>query len=54
VRELPLTVATIGVFSQGKVKITKDRQVADADGHVINGYDLTAEIDEMVKDKLPD
>ena len=53
VRELPLTVATIGAFSQGKVKITRDRQVVDAAGHAISGYDLTAEIDEIVKDKLP-
>jgi len=52
VRELPLTVATIRAFSQGKVKITKDRQVVDAAGRPINGYDLSAEIDEMVKDKL--
>ena len=52
VREVPLTVATLKVFSQGKIKITKDRQVVDAAGHVIKGYDLTEEIDEMVKDKL--
>ena len=54
VRELPLTVATIRAFSQGKVRITKDRQVVDVAGRVIDGYDLTAEIDEMVKGKLPD
>jgi phosphoribosylglycinamide formyltransferase-1 len=53
VRELPLTVATLKVFSQGKIRITKDRQVVDAAGRAIEGYDLTAEIDEMVKDKLP-
>jgi phosphoribosylglycinamide formyltransferase-1 len=53
VRELPLTVATIRAFSQGRVRITKDRQVVDAAGHIIKGYDLTKEIDEMVKDKLP-
>ncbi len=52
VRELPLTVATLRVFSEGKVRITKDRQVVDAAGHIIKGYDLTGEIDEMVKDKL--
>ena len=52
IRELPLTVATLRVFSEGKIKITKDRQVVDAAGHVIKGYDLTEEIDEMVKDKL--
>ncbi len=52
VRELPMTIATLRVFSEGKVKITKDRQVVDAAGHVIKGYDLTKEIDEMVKGKL--
>jgi len=53
VRELPLTVATIRAFSHGKVRITKDRQVIDAAGHLIKGYDLTREIDHMVRDKLP-
>jgi phosphoribosylglycinamide formyltransferase-1 len=53
VRELPLTVATLRVFSEGKIKITKDRQVVNAAGHVIRGYDLTGEIDGMVRDKLP-
>jgi phosphoribosylglycinamide formyltransferase-1 len=52
VRELPLTVATIRAFSQGRVKITKDREVVDAAGRVIGGYDLTEEIDEMVKGRL--
>jgi phosphoribosylglycinamide formyltransferase 1 len=52
VRELPLTVATLKVFSQGRIKITKDRQVVDTAGHIITGYDLTAEIDRIVKDKL--
>ncbi len=52
VRELPLTVATLKVFSEGKIKITKDRQVVDATGNVIKGYDLTKEIDEKVKGKL--
>ncbi len=53
VRELPLTVATIRAFSQGRVRITKDRQVIDTAAHLIKGYDLTREIDRMVKDKLP-
>jgi phosphoribosylglycinamide formyltransferase-1 len=52
VRELPLTVATVRAFSQGRVKITKDRDVVDAAGRVIGGYDLTEEIDEMVKGRL--
>jgi folate-dependent phosphoribosylglycinamide formyltransferase PurN len=52
VREVPLTIATIKAFSQGKVRITKDRQVVDAAGRVIKGYDLTGEIDKAVKGKL--
>jgi folate-dependent phosphoribosylglycinamide formyltransferase PurN len=53
VRELPLIVATIRAFSQGKVSITKDRQVVNAAGRSIKGYNLTGEIDAMVRDKLP-
>jgi phosphoribosylglycinamide formyltransferase-1 len=52
VREVPLVIATLKVFSEGKIKITKDRQVVDTAGHVIEGYDLTKEIDEMVRGKL--
>jgi len=54
VRELPLTIATLKVFAEGKIRITKDRQVVDAAGHIIPGYNLTAEIDKKVKDKLPE
>lgn len=50
--ELPMMVATLRVFSEGRVKITRDRRVVDAAGNVIKGYDLTKEIDEMVRDKL--
>ncbi|MCJ7605020.1 MAG: phosphoglycerate transporter, partial [Dehalococcoidales bacterium] len=53
VRELPLTVATVRAFSLGRVRITEDRQVVDAAGRTIEGYDLTTQIDAMVKDKLP-
>jgi phosphoribosylglycinamide formyltransferase-1 len=52
VRELPLTVATLKVFSEGRIKITKGQQVVDAAGNVIKGYDLTKEIDEKIKGKL--
>jgi phosphoribosylglycinamide formyltransferase-1 len=52
IREMPLVITTLKVFSQDKIKITKDRQVVDAAGHVIRGYNLTAEIDRLVKDKL--
>jgi phosphoribosylglycinamide formyltransferase-1 len=51
-RELPLTVATIRAFSQGRVRITADKKVVDTSGNLIDGYDLTAEIDAAVKDKL--
>jgi phosphoribosylglycinamide formyltransferase 1 len=53
VRELPLTVATLKVFARGEIRITKDRQVVDAAGHIIPGYNLTQEINELVKDKIP-
>lgn len=53
VRELPLVVATIRAFRQGRVRITADKRVADAGGRLIKGYDLTAEIDEVVKEQLP-
>jgi phosphoribosylglycinamide formyltransferase-1 len=52
VRELPLTIATLKVFSEGKIKITRDRQVVDASGRVIKGYDLTREIDNAVRGTL--
>ena len=47
-REFPLVIATIKAFSQGKVKITADKKVIDAEGRPINGYDLTNEIDRLV------
>jgi phosphoribosylglycinamide formyltransferase-1 len=52
VREVVLVIATLKAFSEGKIKITKDRKVVDAAGRIINGYDLTKEIDAMVSDKL--
>jgi folate-dependent phosphoribosylglycinamide formyltransferase PurN len=54
IREVPLVIATLKAFSEGKIKITKDRQVVDAAGHLIKGYDLTIEIDEKVRGKLPE
>jgi phosphoribosylglycinamide formyltransferase-1 len=51
-RELPLTVTTLRIFSEGKIRITEDRQVVDAAGNIIRGYDLTKEIDEKVKGKI--
>jgi hypothetical protein len=47
-RELPLVVSTIKAFSEGKVRITADKKVVDAEGKPIIGYNLTDEIDEQV------
>jgi len=52
VRETPLILATIKAFSQGKVRITGDRQIVAADDNPVDGFDLTDEINELVKDKL--
>lgn len=49
VRELLLIITTIQSFSQGRVKITPGKQVIDAQGRQIHGYDLTAEINEKVR-----
>jgi phosphoribosylglycinamide formyltransferase-1 len=51
-REVPLIIATLKAFSEGKIKITDNRQVVDASGQIIKGYDLTKEIDAMVRGKL--
>jgi hypothetical protein len=52
IRELPLITTTIQAFSQGRVKITPDKQVVDAQGRSIRGYDLTAEIDGKIHGSL--
>ncbi len=52
VRELPLVITTVQAFSQGRVQITPDKKVVDADGRLIRGYDLTAEIDEKVSGSI--
>lgn len=54
VRELPLVIYTLKAFSEGKIKITKDRQVVDTAGRLIDGYNLTREIDAAVRGKLPE
>lgn len=47
-REFPLIIATLKAFSQGRVRI-KNGKVVDADGKAIKGYNLTNEIDQVVK-----
>lgn len=53
IREIPLIIATLKAFSRGEVRITPEKQVVDAGGKLTGGYDLSAEIDEMVRSKLP-
>jgi folate-dependent phosphoribosylglycinamide formyltransferase PurN len=53
-RELPLVVATIKAFSQGKVKITADKRVVDAGGRLIRGYNLSREINRILKQTSPE
>jgi len=52
-REFPLIIATIKAFSQGKIKISKEKQVVDAEGKLIKGYNLTDEINKLVKEAFP-
>jgi len=48
-REFPLIISTLKAFSQGKIKITASKKVVDSEGKPINGYNLTDEINELVK-----
>ena len=47
-REFPLIIATLKAFSRGKVKIEGDK-VVGADGKPIKGYNLTEEIDKLLR-----
>lgn len=51
-REFPLIIATMKAFSNGKIRITDEKQVVDAENRPIKGYNLTEEIDEKVKGLL--
>ncbi|MDP2729768.1 MAG: formyltransferase family protein [Dehalococcoidales bacterium] len=48
-REFLLIIATLKAFSEGTIKINTEKQVVDAEGRLIKGYDLTDEIDQLVK-----
>ncbi|MEA1958760.1 MAG: formyltransferase family protein [Chloroflexota bacterium] len=47
-RELPLIIATIKAFSEGKVRIEGD-EIVNSRGKPIKGYNLTKEVDKKVK-----
>ncbi|MFC1955211.1 phosphoribosylglycinamide formyltransferase [Chloroflexota bacterium] len=53
IREIPLLTSTIKAFSQGKIKITADKQVVDAKVNPIKGYNLTDEINKLAGNRLP-
>jgi phosphoribosylglycinamide formyltransferase-1 len=46
-RELPLIVATLRAFADGRLSIRGDR-VLSAEGEVTDGYDLTDEVEAAV------
>ena len=48
-REFPLIISTIKAFSEGNIKITADKKVVDAAVKPIKGYNLTDEINKVVK-----
>ncbi len=48
-REFPLIITTLKAFSQGKVKLTADKKIVNAERRPINGYNLTDEINELVE-----
>jgi phosphoribosylglycinamide formyltransferase 1 len=48
IRETPLIIHTLKSFSDGRIRINNHKQLLDASGRAISGYDLTAEIDQAV------
>ena len=50
-REFPLIITTLNAFSQGKVKVINGR-IVDHQGKPNNGYDLTGEINQLIKGRL--
>jgi phosphoribosylglycinamide formyltransferase-1 len=48
-REFPLIINTLKAFSQGKIRINPEKQVVDAEGRPIKGYNMTDEINEIIR-----
>jgi folate-dependent phosphoribosylglycinamide formyltransferase PurN len=46
-REVPLVVETLRAFADGRIRI-EDKRVVDASGHVIEGYDLSEDIERSL------
>ena len=51
-REFPLIISALKAFSQGKVRITADKKIVDAEGKPISGYNLTNEINKKIKEAI--
>ncbi len=51
-REFPLLISTLKAFSQCKIKISEEKKVVDVEGKPISGYNLTNEINELVKEAI--
>ncbi len=51
-REMPLVMATLRAFAQGRVRIEKGRVVDEMGRELSGGLDLTPEIDAAVADEL--
>ena len=49
-REVPLIIATIRAFSQGRIRITPGGEVTDGAGRPIPGHDLTDEIERLLRE----
>ena len=49
-RELPLLLATVKAFSEGHVRVQAGQPV-DRTGKIIEGYDLTEEIEKVIQQK---
>ena len=48
-REFPLIISTLKAFSQGKIRVTKEKTMVDAEEKPISGYNMTDEINQKVK-----
>jgi folate-dependent phosphoribosylglycinamide formyltransferase PurN len=51
-REFPLIISTIKTFSEGRLRITTEGKIADAEEKPIKGYNLTDEIDEQLRGSI--
>ena len=48
-REFPLIINTLKAFSLGKIRVSPEKRVVNAEGQPIKGYNMTDEINELVR-----